>query len=532
MSNKTSQLLRLLLLMTVVLTGVETRAGDVFNLANDFSTATNSDTTTWSFRYQANGPLDSNNIPDDTFRNGIYALMTGDTNLEGNAGLNGWANQTPGLLRFGTGDGSTPQIIHNITGSDYVYGSGLTWPSNSVSIYPETVTLTVLSWLAPQSGVVDVSYEFATEWTNQGAQVQWYVDNGDDTGNLASGTIADSDTGLQTVSNVTVAAGERINFICIPVDGTGYGYDYTRVLARLSYTNTPNVVYDDELQFDGNYNADTNMWSVRYQAYNDGTTNDPDFTDRNGIYAQIPDNWGYYGVNSSFEGWFGISYYQSIGAEFPSVEQNQTGTNFIWPGIPYFIIPENQVFMSPDENTISVVSWLAPSNGTVTITYDFNMLDDDRYLGPDPANNGTLYYIDKGDYTGNLASGRLDPDTNDLSYILDDTFNTYPFVLDSGMQVIDNVSVNAGDRINFIIDPNGRRQQDASADTTGIFAQIEYGTALTISIADGIVKVTWPGSGTLLQAPALSGPWTTAGTISPYTTAVAGSPQMFYKLQE
>ncbi len=70
----------------------------------------------------------------------------------------------------------------------------------------------------------------------------------------------------------------------------------------------------------------------------------------------------------------------------------------------------------------------------------------------------------KGDSSGNLVSGRIDPITNDAT-----------FLLDSGRKVISNVSVNAGDYINFLISPNGHRSQNAYAATDGIFAQIEYG---------------------------------------------------------
>ncbi len=44
----------------------------------------------------------------------------------------------------------------------------------------------------------------------------------------------------------------------------------------------------------------------------------------------------------------------------------------------------------------------------------------------------------------------------------------------------------------------------------------------------GNVTLTWP-QGTLLQAPALTGPWTTNAATSPYTTATSGT-QQFYKV--
>ena len=118
MKKRTSQLAGALFVLAVVLVGANARAQDVYNLADEFSTATNSDTTTWSYRYQDANILDSNNMPDNTLRNGVYTLMTGDTNLQGNTGLNGWANMNAGLLRLSIGDTYTPQIIKNITGAD------------------------------------------------------------------------------------------------------------------------------------------------------------------------------------------------------------------------------------------------------------------------------------------------------------------------------------------------------------------------------------------------------------------------------
>jgi len=464
MSKRTSQLFVVLFFVAVVLTGTRARAQDVYNLQDEFSTSTNSDTTTWSFRYQNGNILDSNNIPDNTIRNGDYTLMTGVTNLQGYAEQNGWANMTPGILRFSAGDGSAPQIIKNITGAADVYNADLTWPSNAVSMYMDQSTLTVLSWLAPSSGTVNINYEFVSEWLNEGGAVMWFVDHGDQTGNLGSGNIADSDSGLQTAANVSVTAGDRINFICEPVPGSPWNYEYTRVIARISYSDATNVVYDDEAQFDGTTNTDTNIWSYRYQAYNDGTLDAPDFTDRNGSYTLIPDNWTYYGVSSTSSGWLRHTDYASYGVGFPDVIQNQTGAAYAYAGIPAFLIPENGIYMDPDCDDMAVVSWLAPSNGTVSILYEFNALDwKDRYVGPDLYNDGTLDYIDKGDSNGNLASIRIDPNTNHST-----------FLVDTGHQGVYNVTVNAGDRINFVVNPTGRREQFAQGDTTGIFAQIQY----------------------------------------------------------
>ena len=464
MNKKTSQLIGALFFLAVVLLGAKARAQDVYNLWDEFSTATNSDTSMWSFRYQNANILDSNNIPDNTIRNGVYTLMTSCPALQGQTQQNGWANMTSGLLRWSVGDNSTPFLVKNISGADIIQNSDWVYPSNSVSMKFDTSTLTVLSWLAPRAGTVNVTYEFAAEWTNQGMQVAWYVDHGDQTGNLASGTIADSDTGLQTVTNVAVAAGDRINFLGEPVN-SDYTVDYTRVLGRIVYTDATNVVYDDEAQFDATNNTDTNIWSCRYQAYNDGTLNAWDFSDRNGIYTLIPDSWTYYGEESGLAGWIRETDYGNQGAGFPSVIQNQTGAAYAYAGIPVFTIPANGVYVNDDGDTAAVVSWLAPSNGTVSILYEFYAQYQDRYYWPggDPFNNGTLDYIDKGDSNGNLVSIRIDPNTNESA-----------FLLDTGHQGIYNVAVNAGDRINFVVDPTGRRAQFDASGTTGLFAQVQY----------------------------------------------------------
>jgi hypothetical protein len=65
-------------------------------------------------------------------------------------------------------------------------------------------------------------------------------------------------------------------------------------------------------------------------------------------------------------------------------------------------------------------------------------------------------------------------------------------------------------------------------------AQLQYlGPAVTMSaqrLANGQVQLQW-SAGTLLQAPAVTGPWTTNSASSPYTvTPTPAAPQMFYKI--
>jgi uncharacterized repeat protein (TIGR01451 family) len=57
------------------------------------------------------------------------------------------------------------------------------------------------------------------------------------------------------------------------------------------------------------------------------------------------------------------------------------------------------------------------------------------------------------------------------------------------------------------------------------------GAPMTLNIreANGQIVLSWPG-GTLLQAPALTGPWTTNNATSPYTNTVTGSKE-FYRIR-
>ena len=62
-------------------------------------------------------------------------------------------------------------------------------------------------------------------------------------------------------------------------------------------------------------------------------------------------------------------------------------------------------------------------------------------------------------------------------------------------------------------------------------ASLAYANKLYIvPAAGGQVKVTWPAGGTLLQAPTVTGPWTTNVATSPYTFTPTGA-QKFFRTQ-
>jgi hypothetical protein len=51
---------------------------------------------------------------------------------------------------------------------------------------------------------------------------------------------------------------------------------------------------------------------------------------------------------------------------------------------------------------------------------------------------------------------------------------------------------------------------------------------LNFEVANGKLVLSWP-NGTLLQAPAVTGPWTTNNVASPFTNSMTGTKQ-FYRV--
>jgi hypothetical protein len=106
-------------------------------------------------------------------------------------------------------------------------------------LHPNPNQIVVVSWLAPSSGSVRVEFRVTDGNAGNGDGVDWYVDKGDITGNLASGVLNNGGgTSLRVLPSVRVSAGERINFIVDPKNGD-HGWDATRLYARISYNPAP-----------------------------------------------------------------------------------------------------------------------------------------------------------------------------------------------------------------------------------------------------------------------------------------------------
>jgi hypothetical protein len=171
--------------------------------------------------------------------------------------------------------------------------------------------------------------------------------------------------------------------------------------------------YNFETDFSITTNAESSIWSYRWK---DGFT-------RDGNYALLP--------------------FAHPGSEWPYVPSWQRLTNDSYPFIGVSDSGDSigqsliHPLGSPDGSAFAVVSWLSPTSGTVNIGL--------RITDVDPrGDDGVTFYADKGSAAGNLASVTI-PEGGDT-----DLFWIY------------NVPVSVGDRLNFIIDPNGDYYNDAT----------------------------------------------------------------------
>jgi hypothetical protein len=190
-----------------------------YDAVADFSRLTNTDTSTWSYRYQTG-----------TMRDGNYTLLPTFTDAAGT-----WIPSNPGAWTL---VGTIPEIGVNQTGSDatFVPGPGskaFTWPNNTMSVHPGPgpADLVVLSWLSPASSLLNINFSFSSLDPNGGNGIAWFVDlNATD---LSWGSYPDGGaSGMMTLNNIFVNAGDRINFI---VDPNGdFFFDSTQVTAMIS----------------------------------------------------------------------------------------------------------------------------------------------------------------------------------------------------------------------------------------------------------------------------------------------------------
>ena len=197
-------------------------------------------------------------------------------------------------------------------------------------------------------------------------------------------------------------------------------------------------IYTAASDFSIRTNTDTSRWSYRYNTT--GT--------RDGNYMLLPYNepsaspWYNWGEPISVPGWFS----QPSDLLCPCIGANKLTIPLVENlGFGPIIGPARSILEHPSVTSNvgdTVVSFLVPQAGTVTVTYSFT--DIDPYGG-----NGIDWYVDlNSGLSGDLYSGTVDSTPGHLSTTGDKKFQ---------------VTVAEGDRLNFIIDSNGNFDFDSTA---------------------------------------------------------------------
>ena len=204
----------------------EETAPPAYSAVDDFDSEINGEANTWSYRLNAGLTRDGNYTP----------LTTYSANpTRWNPSIPLWTNNT-----------NIPWIGVNTTGGTATWignASTFLWPDHTITMHPSFSTLVVVSWQSPEDGIFDVYFSFADMDNNSGDGVDWWVDLGDSAGELASGTFPKGgQSGPRSVLNVSVNAGERINFIVGPGAADEPSFDSTRFEAVILKRPTP-VIY-------------------------------------------------------------------------------------------------------------------------------------------------------------------------------------------------------------------------------------------------------------------------------------------------
>jgi hypothetical protein len=165
----------------------------IYNAVADYNYLINTNTSTWSYRYD----------PDPVSRLAAEPLLTVPNSeyLGGSTTTRGWTfapGFNPGILKSTADEFRLGQIFIN---ANKLYAA----PNQSMG------GSEVLSWLAPAQGTVDIA--FNTRGAQDGGDYLWYVDKNGSAGNLASGRVTGvDDVESANLTAVPVGAGDRINF--------------------------------------------------------------------------------------------------------------------------------------------------------------------------------------------------------------------------------------------------------------------------------------------------------------------------------
>ena len=225
---------RLLLpvLLVWILVPLTQATGDIiYDLEDDYSSTVNTDTSLWSYRFGT----------DSIGRVGNYSLLDTAPGSGADSGFTYNPLGTPMPVWNADSTSIFPFVGKNETGVAQSAPAAFTWNPDDVIFHPNTGNFVVASWLSPNNGMIDVSFQFTKAQDPDGGDgIAWFVEVNDQTATISSGTLGGNvgeTSGLLSFSDISVNAGDRVNFIVQSV-GTLFR-DTTQVEATISASPVP-----------------------------------------------------------------------------------------------------------------------------------------------------------------------------------------------------------------------------------------------------------------------------------------------------
>ena len=203
------------------LTG-SSEAGLVYSLADDFSLAANSTSSTWSYGL----------MPSGYGQYGISSYFTSNTRDANNLWATGFASpptmrsDATGYWGVGRNDSGVTQTSTDVPG----------WAPGEIFLHPSNEQGMVVSWLAPSSMTVDISYSWGAAMALGGVAMRVGLNETD----LSGGWLTPAQAGAYTIVNVSVNAGDRLNFDYNCWDGPNR--DITRTAITVTQIPEPSAL--------------------------------------------------------------------------------------------------------------------------------------------------------------------------------------------------------------------------------------------------------------------------------------------------
>jgi len=184
--------------------------------------------------------------------------------------------------------------------------------------------------------------------------------------------------------------------------------------------------FDAASDFSSTANSDATTWSYRYK----------NSLARDGNYPLLPG----FGATPAETAWTPGNPDPgawTLNGDVPMVGVNRTGADRTYAANPPFPWPSDAMLLHPGNGKLVVVSWLCQTTALANISFRFSDLDPN-------GGNGIAWFVERNDFNHTLAAGSF---TNGGA---------------SASLIVSNIAMFAGDRINFIADPNGDYSFDSS----------------------------------------------------------------------